>query len=80
LLLRLFVAAGAQRVAVIAGACGLGRTLADQIRSNPLLGMRVAGFFDDRGPARTGEERADQARSWARSISWPPTSNRIEWT
>ena len=29
LLLRLFVAAGAQRVAVIAGACGLGRTLAN---------------------------------------------------
>src|SRR5256884_9104918 len=57
-LLRLFTAAGAQRVAVIAGACGLGRTLAEQIRSNPLLGIRVAGFFDDRGPARTGDATA----------------------
>src|SRR2546430_11295687 len=58
LLRRLFTAAGVQRVAVIAGACGLGRTLAEQIRSNPLLGIRVAGFFDDRGPARTGDATA----------------------
>jgi len=56
LLLRLFTA---QRVAVIAGACGLGRTLAEQIRSNPLLGVRVAGFFDDRGPDRTGDAAAE---------------------
>src|SRR5436853_284216 len=41
-----------------AGGCGLGRTLAEQIRSNPLLGIRVAGFFDDRGPARTGDATA----------------------
>ena len=59
LLLRLFAAAGAQRVAVIAGGCGLGRTLAEQIRSYPLLGVRVAGFFDDRSPARTGEAAAE---------------------
>jgi len=51
----------AQRVAVIAGACGLGRTLAEQIRSSPLLGVRVAGFFDDRGPARTGDAAAESA-------------------
>jgi putative colanic acid biosysnthesis UDP-glucose lipid carrier transferase len=55
LMLRVLAAEGAQRVAVIAGACGLGRTLAEQIRSHPLLGVRVAGFFDDRGPERTGE-------------------------
>src|SRR2546429_6397343 len=30
----------------------------EQIRSNPLLGIRVAGFFDDRGPARTGDATA----------------------
>jgi putative colanic acid biosynthesis UDP-glucose lipid carrier transferase len=53
LMLRVLAAEGAQRVAVVAGACDLGRTLAAQIRSNPLLGVRVAGFFDDRGPART---------------------------
>jgi len=45
-------------VAVIAGACGLGRTLAEQIRSYPLLGVRVAGSSTDRSPARTGEAAA----------------------
>jgi putative colanic acid biosysnthesis UDP-glucose lipid carrier transferase len=55
LLLRVLAADGAQRVAVIAGACELGRTLAEQIRRHPLLGVRVAGFFDDRGPERTRE-------------------------
>jgi Undecaprenyl-phosphate glucose phosphotransferase len=58
LVLHLFAAAGAQRVAVIAGACGLGRMLAEQIGRNPLLGVRIAGFFDDRGPARTGDPAA----------------------
>jgi putative colanic acid biosynthesis UDP-glucose lipid carrier transferase len=53
LMLRVLAAHGGQRVAIIAGACDLGRTLAAQIRANPLLGVRVAGFFDDRGPART---------------------------
>src|SRR5947207_14947082 len=55
LLLRLLAAEGAQRVAVIAGACGLGRTLTEQIRRQPLLGVGIAGFFDDRGPERTME-------------------------
>jgi putative colanic acid biosysnthesis UDP-glucose lipid carrier transferase len=55
LLLRVLAAEGAQRVAVIAGACELGCALAEQIRRRPLLGVRVAGFFDDRGPERTRE-------------------------
>jgi len=71
--------AGAQRVAVIAGASGSGaRSRSD--RSNPLLGIRVAGFFDDRVQPAPVRKQRDQARSSARSISWPPTSNRIEWT
>ena len=57
LLQRLFAAGRAQRVAVIVGACELGRALAERLR-NPNLGLRVAGFFDDRGPERTGEEAA----------------------
>ncbi len=48
----------ARRTAVIVGACELGRALAERLRSNPLLGIRVAGFFDDRGPDRTGKEAA----------------------
>jgi len=55
LLLRVVAAERAQRVAVIAGACELGRTLADRIRDNPLLGLRVAAFFDDRHQGRVGE-------------------------
>ena len=51
---RLLAAEGLQRVAVIAGASGLGRTLAERIRETPYLGVRVAGFFDDRTPDRLG--------------------------
>ncbi len=54
LLRRVFAAEGAQRVAVVAGACELGRALAERIRSQPLLGLRVAGFFDDRAGTRVG--------------------------
>ena len=48
----------ARRTAVIVGACELGHALAERLRSNPLLGIRVVGFFDDRGPDRTGKEAA----------------------
>jgi putative colanic acid biosynthesis UDP-glucose lipid carrier transferase len=58
LLRRLYATRRAQRVAVIVGACELGRALAERLLRNPLLGIRVAGFFDDRGPDRTGEEAA----------------------
>jgi putative colanic acid biosynthesis UDP-glucose lipid carrier transferase len=58
LLQRVYAARRAQRIAVIVGACELGRTLAERLRGNPLLGVRLAGFFDDRGPERTGEEIA----------------------
>ena len=58
LLQHLYAAGRAQRVAVIVGACELGRTLAQRLRGNPRFGIRVAGFFDDRGPDRTGEEAA----------------------
>jgi putative colanic acid biosynthesis UDP-glucose lipid carrier transferase len=59
LLRRLYAARRAQRVAVIVGACELGRALAERLQRNPLLGIRVAGFFDDRGPDRTGEQAAE---------------------
>ena len=48
LLPRLLSAEGMQRVAVIAGAGELGARLADRIRATPFLGIRCAGFFDDR--------------------------------
>src|SRR5258708_31762758 len=53
-LLRLLAAEGVQRVAVIAGEGELGRKLAERIRITPFLGIRLAGFFDDRCPERIG--------------------------
>ena len=52
LLPKLLAAEGLQRVAVIAGAGHVGRNLAARIRETPYLGVRVAGFFDDRSAER----------------------------
>src|SRR5437667_636511 len=49
---RLLAAEGMQRIAVIAGGGELGCKLAERIRSALFLGIRFAGYFDDRGPAR----------------------------
>ena len=49
---RVMAAEGIQRVAVVAGAGPLGRRLAERIAATPFLGIRVAGFFDDRSTAR----------------------------
>ena len=46
---RLLAAEGLQRTAIIAGANETGCRLAERIGASPLLGIRVAGFFDDRG-------------------------------
>ena len=48
LLARLLAVSGGERAVVIAGANETGRRLAERIRANPCLGLRVAGFFDDR--------------------------------
>lgn len=43
---------GMHRVAVIVGANRLGAKLATQLMHAPLLGIQLAGIFDDRGPER----------------------------
>jgi putative colanic acid biosynthesis UDP-glucose lipid carrier transferase len=48
---RVLATQGLQKVAVIAGANQLGRRLAERLR-DPMLGIRVAGYFDDRGAGR----------------------------
>lgn len=48
----LLAAEGLQRAAVIAGAGTLGRDLGAQLRARPLLGIRCAGYFDDRESSR----------------------------
>ena len=45
------------RRAVIAGASKLGRVLAAQFATKPLLGVKLSGFFDDRSTERLGEVR-----------------------
>ena len=57
---RLLAAEGVQRVAVIAGDGELGRELAERISSAPFLGIRVAGYFDDRGLPRLGGAKPDE--------------------
>jgi len=49
---RVLAAEGMQKTAVIAGANELGRRLAARLRADTLLGIRFAGYFDDRAPAR----------------------------
>jgi putative colanic acid biosynthesis UDP-glucose lipid carrier transferase len=60
LLARIRAAEGLQRTAVIAGANSLGRRLAEHIEASPLLGVRVAGYFDDRDAARLDEVRPER--------------------
>src|SRR5258708_11200391 len=52
LLPKILAAEGVKRTAVIAGASGLGRKLAERIRATPYLGVEVTGFFDDRSTGR----------------------------
>jgi putative colanic acid biosynthesis UDP-glucose lipid carrier transferase len=52
LLPRVLAAEGIAKTAVVAGANELGKRLADRVRADPLLGVRFAGWFDDRSPER----------------------------
>jgi putative colanic acid biosynthesis UDP-glucose lipid carrier transferase len=53
-LVRVSDAGTARRTAVIVGANYIGRVFAGHMRENPHLGIRVAGFFDDRSSERLG--------------------------
>lgn len=52
ILSRLMAAEGRQRVAIVAGGGELARKLATRIEQSPLLGVRLAGCFDDRAATR----------------------------
>ena len=58
LISRMLLSAGNTRRVVIAGAGDLGHTLASRIQSSPYLGMKIAGFFDDRGVERLADGRS----------------------
>jgi putative colanic acid biosynthesis UDP-glucose lipid carrier transferase len=49
---RLLATEALQKTAVIAGANDLGRRLAERIRGDRLLGVKFAGYFDDRASGR----------------------------
>jgi putative colanic acid biosynthesis UDP-glucose lipid carrier transferase len=52
LIARVLLSVGNARTVVIAGAGELGQNLASKIKSSPMVGMRLEGFFDDRGEER----------------------------
>lgn len=50
---------GVQRVAIIAGCGQLGQQLASTIATSPFLGIRVAGFFEDRSQSRCATAKTE---------------------
>jgi putative colanic acid biosynthesis UDP-glucose lipid carrier transferase len=75
---RLLAAEGLHKTAVIAGANELGRRLAALLRDNPLLGVRFAGYFDDRSAARLANLIPDEnLGSLARLADYART-NRVD--
>jgi len=77
-LARVLAAEDRQRVAVIVGANELGRGLAARIAANPLLGIRVAGYFDDRGAQRLGDTGARRVLGPLRNLADYVKSGRID--
>ena len=75
---RLMAAEGVQRVAVIAGEGDLGRELAERIRSAPFLGIRVAGYFDDRGLQRLGGAKPDEVLGALSELAEYVKSHRVD--
>ena len=58
LIARSLLSAGNARNVVIAGAGELGQTLASKIKGSRIAGMRLEGFFDDRGEERLPDASA----------------------
>lgn len=75
---RLLASEGLARVAIVAGADELGRRLAAQIRNNPFTGIRFTGFFDDRGPDRTGNGAADAVLGTLSDIPAYVKANQVD--
>jgi putative colanic acid biosynthesis UDP-glucose lipid carrier transferase len=75
---RLLAADGLQRVAVIAGAGPVGRNLAERIAQSEFLGVRVAGFFDDRGRDRLHPNAASQLLGDLDHLAEYAKKNRVD--
>ncbi len=75
---RLLVAEGVQRLAVIAGGGELGCRLADRIRETPYLGIRVAGYFDDRSHERTAGAKPSEILGSLNQLADYVKSRRVD--
>jgi putative colanic acid biosynthesis UDP-glucose lipid carrier transferase len=74
---RVLAAEGLQKVAVIAGANDLGRRLAQHLK-DPILGVRFAGYFDDRGAGRlSGVAEAENLGALSRLADYA-RSHRVD--
>jgi putative colanic acid biosynthesis UDP-glucose lipid carrier transferase len=75
---KVLAAEGVQRVAVVAGAGPLGRNLASQIRANAFLGIRVAGFFDDRAADRLEGMEGEKVLGSVAQLADYVKNNRVD--
>jgi putative colanic acid biosynthesis UDP-glucose lipid carrier transferase len=74
---RLLAVEGLQKVAVIAGANELGRKLAERLQ-DPMLGTRIAGYFDDRGAGRLQNLAAAQNLGALSRLADHARSHRVD--
>jgi putative colanic acid biosynthesis UDP-glucose lipid carrier transferase len=78
LLPRIMRAEGIKRRAVIAGAGELGQQLAERLRASPVLGIEVAGFFDDRAPERLAHLPRQQLLGSIEGLADYARRNRVD--
>ena len=78
LLPKLLAAEGLKRVAVIAGGGSLGVSLAQRIGDSPLLGVTVAGFFDERAPERLEPSVRDRLLGSVDSLADYVKTHRVD--
>jgi putative colanic acid biosynthesis UDP-glucose lipid carrier transferase len=78
LLPRLLAAEGLKRVAVIAGAGTLGRQLAERIAETPILGVTVAGYFDNRSGDRLDDSTRDRMLGTVDELPDYVKKNRVD--
>jgi putative colanic acid biosynthesis UDP-glucose lipid carrier transferase len=75
---RVLAAEGLRKTAVIAGANDLGRRLAARLRADPMLGVRFAGYFDDRGGGRLQNLAAEENLGSLENLADYARANRVD--
>ena len=78
LLARVLAAEGMRKTAVIAGANPLGRRLAARLGEDPMLGLRFAGYFDDRGSGRLQDIAAAENLGSLEGLADYARANRVD--